>query len=252
MYQYLEEELDQLKARIIKMGSLVEEQIATAIKGLLAGDTSVIEKVVEGDEQVDKFDVKIDKHCQRIFALTQPVAIDLRLIMTALKINNDLERMGDIAVNIAHRIEPLAKHTDLLLEFKIDEMAAAVQRIVKGSIDSFVNIDTELAVEIIKLDDVVDDMERDIFDSIVERMREDEHLIEPGSYILTLAKNLERLADHATNVAEDVIFLTDAKFIKHKKNIDKYAHPPKEDDDLSDDKKSSDENQESKPGDGTY
>lgn len=241
MYQYLEEELDQLKARIIKMGSLVEEQISTAIKGLLEGDISVVQKVTDGDEQVDKFDVKIDKHCQRIFALTQPVAVDLRLIMTALKINNDLERMGDIAVNIAHRIEPLANHKDLLLEFKIDEMAAVVQRIVKGSIDSFVNIDTELAVEIIKLDDVVDDMEKDMFDAVVERMRQDSNLIEACSYILSLAKNFERLADHATNVAEDVIFLTDAKFIKHKKNIDKYAHPPKQVDDLSDDDNLSDE-----------
>ena len=244
MYQYLEEELDQLKARIIKMGSLVEEQIATAIKGLLTGDRSVIKKVVDGDEQVDKFDVKIDKHCQKIFALTQPVAIDLRLIMTALKINNDLERMGDLAVNIAHKIDPLADHTDLLFEFKIDEMASAVQKIVKGSIDSFVNIDTELAVEIIKLDDVVDDMERDMFDEVVEKMRHDQHSIEPCSHILTLAKNLERLADHATNVAEDVIFLTDAKFIKHKKNIDKYAHPPKEDDDLSDEEHSDEHSSE--------
>src|SRR5690606_1125107 len=173
MYQYLEEELDQLRSRIIKMGSLVEEQISTAINGLLTGDVSVVEKVVQGDEEVDKFDVKIDKHCQRIFALTQPVAVDLRLIMTALKINNDLERMGDIAVNIAHRIEPLANHLDLLTEFRIDEMAATVQRIVKGSIDSFVNIDTELAVEIIKLDDVVDDIEHAMFDAVVEKMRSD-------------------------------------------------------------------------------
>src|SRR5690606_33130658 len=226
-----------------------EEQISTAINGLLTGDVSVVEKVVQGDEEVDKFDVKIDKHCQRIFALTQPVAVDLRLIMTALKINNDLERMGDIAVNIAHRIEPLANHLDLLTEFRIDEMAATVQRIVKGSIDSFVNIDTELAVEIIKLDDVVDDIEHAMFDAVVEKMRSDQSLIEACSYILTLAKNMERLADHATNVAEDVIFLTDAKFIKHKKNIDKYAHP-KEDNtgDNTDDDDSSSE----KPGDSTF
>jgi phosphate transport system protein len=242
MYQYLEEELDQLKARIIKMGSLVEEQISTAITGLLTGDVSVVEKVIDGDEEVDKFDVKIDKHCQRIFALTQPVAVDLRLIMTALKINNDLERMGDIAVNIAHRIEPLANHLDLLTEFKIDEMASTVQRIVKGSIDSFVNIDTELAVEIIKLDDVVDDIEHALFDQVVQKMRSNPNLIEACSHILTLAKNMERLADHATNVAEDVIFLTDAKFIKHKKNIDKYAHPKEEtpDDDDSPSEKSGD------------
>jgi phosphate transport system protein len=247
MYQYLEEELDQLKARILKMGSLVEEQISTAIKGLLEGDTSVIQKVSDGDEQVDKYDVKIDKHCQRIFALTQPVAIDLRFIMTALKMNNDLERMGDIAVNIAHKIEPLSNHKDLLLEFKVDEMAAVVQRIVKGSIDSFVNIDTELAVEVIKLDDVVDDFEKSMFDELVNKMKSDPDLIEPCSHILSLSKNLERLADHATNVAEDVIFLTDAKFIKHKKNIDKYAHPPKEDDDLSNDSGDSINSNDDKP-----
>lgn len=240
MYQYLEEELDQLKARIIKMGSLVEEQIALALKGLFEGDVSVASKVEEGDEQVDKFDLKIDKHCQRIFALTQPVAVDLRLIMTALKINNDLERMGDIAVNIARRIEPLKDHTDILLEFKADEMAAAVQKIVKGSIDSFVNIDADLAIEIIRLDDIVDDMEHTIFREMLTKMRKDKNLIEPGSYVLTLIKNLERLADHATNIAEDVIFLTDAKFVRHK-SIEKIAEKHKEieerleDDDVLDD-----------------
>ena len=229
MYQYLEEELDQLRARIIKMGSLVEEQIDIAFKGLFNGDTSAVKMVIERDDQVDKFDVKIDKHCQKIFALTQPVAIDLRLIMSALKINNDLERMGDIAVNIARRIEPLANHVDLLKTYKVDEMAAVVQRIVKGSIDSFVNIDAELAIEIIKLDDVVDEMDHQIFAQLVISMQEDKDIIVPASYAITLLKNIERLADHATNIAEDVIFLTNAKIIKHKKNLDKIKVSPPDD-----------------------
>lgn len=116
MYHYLEEELDQLRTRIIKMGSLVEEQIEFAFRALFEGNLELAKLVVERDDKVDKFDIKIDKHCQRIFALTQPVAIDLRLIMSALKINNDLERMGDIAVNIAERVPPLMNYRDLLVK----------------------------------------------------------------------------------------------------------------------------------------
>ncbi|HCA43256.1 MAG TPA: phosphate transport system regulatory protein PhoU [Bacteroidetes bacterium] len=220
MYNYLEEELDQLRTRIIKMSSLVEEQIEFAFRGLFEANLELANLVKERDDKVDKFDVKIDKHCQRIFALTQPVAVDLRLIMSALKINNDLERMGDIAVNIAERIEPLMNNIDLLKKVKIDDMSTLVQTIVKSSIDSFVNNDPELALEIIKLDNKVDDMDHQIFDLLINIMENDKTLIRPCSHAITLLRNIERLSDHATNIAEDVYFLTDAKIIKHRKDIE--------------------------------
>lgn len=220
MYNYLEEELDQLRTRIIKMSSLVEEQIEFAFRGLFEANLELANLVKERDDKVDKFDVKIDKHCQRIFALTQPVAVDLRLIMSALKINNDLERMGDIAVNIAERTEPLMNNIDLLKKVKIDDMSTLVQTIVKSSIDSFVNNDPELALEIIKLDNKVDEMDHQIFDLLINIMENDKTLIRPCSHAITLLRNIERLSDHATNIAEDVYFLTDAKIIKHRKDIE--------------------------------
>jgi phosphate transport system protein len=228
MYNYLEEELDQLRTRIIKMGSLVEEQIEFAFKGLFEANLDLANLVKERDDKVDKFDVKIDKHCQRIFALTQPVAVDLRLIMSALKINNDLERMGDIAVNIAERTEPLMNHIELLKRVRIDEMSILVQKIVRSSIDSFVNNDRELALEIIKLDNNVDEMDVRIFNELVSIMENDKSLIKPCSHAITLLRNIERLSDHATNIAEDVYFLTDAKIIKHRRDIDELDKPQSE------------------------
>lgn len=221
MYQYLEEELDLLKTKVIKMGSLVEEQLEFAMKSLFEQNTELSKIVIERDSKVDKYDVKIDKLCQKIFALTQPVAVDLRLIMSALKINNDLERMGDIAVNIAERTEPLMNNIDFLKRVQLDIMAEKVMTVVKKTIDSFVNNDHELAFSVIKSDDIIDNMERDIFYKVIEEMKNDNSLITAGAFSISLLRHFERLADHATNIAEEVIFLIDAKIIKHKNNLDK-------------------------------
>ena len=218
MYHYLEEELEQLKTKIIKMGSLVEEQIEFSFRALFEGNLELAEIVRTRDDEVDKYDIKIDKHCQRIFALTQPVANDLRLIMTALMINSDLERMGDIAVNISERAEALDNYSSLLKSIRVDEMAKKVQRLIKMSIDSFVNGDAELAKEIIKADADIDKLDNEIFDLIADKLKDDMDLVVPGMHILTLVRNIERLADHATNIAEDVIFMIDAKIIKHSKD----------------------------------
>jgi len=220
MYQYLEEELDLLRTKVIKMGSLVEEQLEFAVKSLFESNLEMSKIVIERDSKVDKYDVKIDKLCQKIFALTQPVAVDLRLIMSALKINNDLERMGDIAVNIAERAEPLANNIDLLKRVQLDIMAEKVMTVVQKAIDSFVNNDHELAFSVIKSDDIIDNMEREIFHKLIDEMSKNNSLINPGANSISLLSQLERLADHATNIAEEVIFLVDAKIIKHKNNLD--------------------------------
>ena len=220
MYHYLEEELEQLKTKIIKMGSLVEEQIELAIRSLFEGNLDLAKTVISRDDEVDKYDIKIDKHCQRIFALTQPVAFDLRLIMSALMINSDLERMGDIAVNISERAAPLLGYSELLKKVRVDEMSGKVKKIVRMGIDCFVNSDAELAMKIILMDVEVDNLDKQIFDLITLEMRNDNDMIIPCSHILTLIRNIERLSDHATNIAEDVIFLIDAKIIKHSKDPD--------------------------------
>jgi len=220
MYQYLEEELDLLRTKVIKMGSLVEEQIEFAVKSLFEGNMEMGKIVIERDTKVDKYDVKIDKLCQKIFALTQPVAVDLRLIMSALKINNDLERMGDIAVNIAERAEPLANNIDLLKRVQLDIMAEKVMTVVQKAIDSFVNNDHEIALSVIKSDDIIDEMDRTIFYKLIDEMSKDSSLVSAGAHSISLLRHLERLADHSTNIAEEVIFLVDAKIIKHKNNLD--------------------------------
>ena len=220
MYHYLEEELDQLRTRVIKMGSLVEEQIEFAMRSLFESNMELAKIVIERDEKVDKFDIKIDKQCQKIFALTQPVAIDLRLIMSALKINNDLERMGDIAVNIAERAEPLEGYVEVLKKVRLNEMADNVRIMVRKTIDSFVNNDDSLAIEVIKYDDIIDNFERTIFYNLIDEMEKDTTLIKPCAYAISLLRHLERLADHSTNIAEEVVFLLDSKIIKHRHNFD--------------------------------
>jgi phosphate transport system protein len=208
-------ELDLLRTNIIKMGSLVDEQIDFAIHALLDSNIEKAKIVIERDKRVDEFDILIDSQCERIFALSQPVAIDLRLIMSALKINNELERIGDIAVNIAERVDPLQQEAALLKKTKITEMAGQARQMVKQAIDSFVNNDPALAREILKQDDIVDNFDKEIFHQLVAEMMHNKSKIEPAAHIMILSRHLERLADHATNIAEDVIFLVDAKIIKH-------------------------------------
>jgi phosphate transport system protein len=197
------------------MGSLVDEQIEFAIKALLESDIPLSKLVIERDTRVDEFDNLIDSQCERIFALTQPVAIDLRLIMAALKINNELERIGDIAVNIAERVDPLQQQALLLQQIPIAKMAARARLMVKQAIDSFVNNDPAMARDILLQDDEVDQLDKEIFHQLVLQMKSDLTKIEPAAHIMILSRHLERLADHATNIAEDVIFLVDAKIIKH-------------------------------------
>ena len=215
MQRHFESQLDQLRTNIIKMGSLVDEQIEFAVKALLTSNSELAKIVMERDKKVDEFDNLIDHQCEQIFALTQPVAIDLRLIMSALKMNNELERIGDIAVNIAERVDPLKNYSSLVQKTKISEMSQNARLMVKQAIDSFVNNDPGLARTICKNDDIVDNLDRDIFYQLVAEMRNNPSIIEPAAHIMILSRHLERLADHATNIAEDVVFLVDAKIIKH-------------------------------------
>lgn len=215
MRRHFEEQLDQLRTNIIKMGSLVEEQIDYAIAALEESNTELAQLVIERDKKVDEYDNMIDQQCEIIFAMTQPVAIDLRLLMSALKINNELERIGDIAKNIAERVAPLKDHTELLRRAKIFRMGAFARLMVKHAIDSFVNNDPVLARNVCLHDDAVDELDHEIFLSLIDEMKWKHSNIDPAAHIMILSRHMERLADHATNIAEDVIFLVDAKIIKH-------------------------------------
>ncbi len=215
MRRHFEELLDQLRTNLIKMGSLVDEQIDFSIKALDEANVELARIVIERDDKVDEFDNMIDDQCERIFAMTQPVAVDLRLLMSALKMNNELERIGDIAKNIAERAYSLRDNSDLIHQTRILEMANAAHQMVKHAIDAFVNNDPSLAREVCINDDTVDMLDRKIFQSLVIEMKNNPAIIEPAAHVMILSRHLERLADHATNIAEDVIFLVDAKIIKH-------------------------------------
>jgi phosphate transport system protein len=216
MNKVFEAELDKLRTRIIKMGSLVDEQVEYAFRALNEWNTAMALLVMDRDSKVDKLDVKIEKQCQRIFALQQPVARDLRLIMAALQINSNLERMGDLAFNVARSVEALVPYRSYIDSLEITQMTDAVHTMVRHTIDSFVNNDPELAISIMKSDIRVDQYEQRIGRQIVELMKREAEFIEAGAQLLIQLRNMERLADHATNIAEDVIFFTQAKTIRNR------------------------------------
>jgi phosphate transport system protein len=215
MTRHFERELDSLRHDLAAMGMLVNEQLERACAALFGANRELADAVILGDTQVDEFDTEIDRRCQNILALTQPVAVDLRLLMSALRINGQFERIGDIAVNIAERVAPLAGHTDLLSWTRLGEMTQIARIMVKDSLTAFMNNDPAVADRIMESDDVVDDLNRIIFDEAILAMKQHPSLVEPAAHILILSRQIERLADHATNIAEDVIFLVQARQVKH-------------------------------------
>jgi phosphate transport system protein len=216
MERQIDQQLDKLKTRIIKMCSLVDEQVEFAIRSIDTEDAGIAQLVIERDKKVDKYDLKIDRICQKIFALNQPVAMDLRLIMSSLIINNNLERAGDIAVNIAESFLELKKKPDFMGRIHFDEMSKLVITMIRNAIDSFIEGNAQLAKTVIEADNIVDDLNRENRKILIEIMKESRENIEPGVAMLVISRQLERLGDHATNIAEDVYFIVEAQMIKHK------------------------------------
>lgn len=223
MTPIFEQEMDKLRTHIIKMGSLVDEQVEYAFRALNEWNIAMANLVMDRDSKVDKLDMKIEKQCQRIFALQQPVARDLRLIMAALQINSNLERMGDLAFNVARSVEALASQRQRIQQFDLLQMTDAVHTMVRHTIDSFINNDPELALSIMKSDIRVDQYEARIGRQIVETMKREPDFIEAGAQLIVQLRNMERLADHATNIAEDVIFFTEAKIVRNRFDQEAFA-----------------------------
>ena len=215
MERHFENELGDLRRNLIEMGALVDVQLEDACEALFGGRKELTRHVVEGDLNVDAFDTRIDRQCQAILALAQPVAIDLRLLMAGLQINHQLERIGDIAVNIAERAAALNPFTSFLHQTRLEEMAQIGRIMVRDSLDAFIRANAIQASRVLATDDVVDKLGWEIFQSVVTAMRDDRSLIDPGAHMVILTHHLERMADHATNIAEDVIFLVDARLVKH-------------------------------------
>ena len=227
MERQLDIQLAKLKKRLFKMCSLVDEQVNNAIAAVEKEDLKLAELVIEMEKKVDQYDVKIEKTCQKIFALNQPVAMDLRLIMSAMSLDMNLERIGDNAVNIAEYIIEMKKKPQFIKETKFEDMAKLVRVMIKTAIDSFIDNNAEYARKVIEMDDDLDKLDKENQRIIVEIMKKDSKYIEEGVAMLGISRMMERLGDLATNIAEDVYFIVEAHLIKHR--YEKYLFRDDED-----------------------
>lgn len=203
-------EIESLKVNLIKMASIVDEQVGRATMALENGDIELLRGIKARDHEIDAYENLIKTQCENILALFQPVATDLRFVMSALLINNELERCGDIAVNIAQRVKKTSENHNLIVESKLLEMGKQSQQMVKDAIDSFINSNTELAQKVLDSDETVDKMNKENFKFLVSKMQTDQTMIEPCSHLILLTRQIERMADHATNIAENLVFYVDA------------------------------------------
>ncbi len=215
MQRHFEKELESLQTTIIKMGSAAEEALRLSIASLLDASVDVAERVIENDDRINSLEVEIDNAIVDLLALQQPVAVDLRMILAAQKINNDLERIGDHAVNIAQSAIPLArrKPSDSLLE--LPKMAEIVQQMVRDALDGFIHREVSLGTKVLEQDDTIDDMNKSMTRQVIELMKSDQKSIETGLDLIRVSRNFERVADLATNIAEEVIFIAQARVVKH-------------------------------------
>jgi phosphate transport system protein len=215
MQRHFHEELDALRQTLLAMGGLVEDQIRRAMRALLERDDALAQEVIDRDRQVNTYDVEIDEQCVELLALHQPAAGDLRFITTTMKIVTDLERIGDQAVNIAQRVLELNRDPQLKPYIDLPRMADKAQRMVKESLDAFVAGDTALARQVCGEDAEVDALKEQIFRELLTFMMEDPRTIPRAIRVILISRFLERVADHATNIAEMVVYLVEGKMVRH-------------------------------------
>ena len=216
MQRHLDLELGRIKDELARMAGLAEEAIGLSIKSLVQRDAETARQVIANDDAVNALEIEVDELCLRTMALYQPEAKDLRFLAMALKINNDLERMGDQGVNIAERTLELLKEPQLKPLIDIPRMAEIAQRMVKDSLDAFVRQDVELARAVCARDDEVDKLDDQIFRELLTYMMEDNRAITRAVNLILVSRHLERIADHATNIAEDVVYLVEGRTINHR------------------------------------
>jgi phosphate transport system protein len=213
---HFEDELQVLKQRLLHMGALCEERVQAAVDALMQRRLDVAEKIAAGDTDVNDLQIEIDDRCLKLLALQQPMATDLRLITSAMKINSDLERIGDQAVNIAESVIRLLPHPPLKPQIEVPRMAELAQGMTHDCLDAFVRQDVSLARSVLARDDQVDALKDQVFRVLLTYMMADPGTIERCLALILISRNLERIADHATNIAEDVIFLVEAKDVRHR------------------------------------
>lgn len=216
MERHFEHELDMLKERLLLMGSTAETMIHLAVKGLIERDQSPLDQVFPHEQKVNQLHIEVDDRCLQLIALYQPAAIDLRFVLSAVKINSDLERIGDQAVNVSQTSSLLLKQPQLKQKlFDIPRMAELAAKMLKDSLDAFVRKDVDLARSVVARDSEEDKLKSEAFNVLSHLMQSDSSTIQRAMSLILIARNLERIADHATNIAEDVIFMVLGKDIRH-------------------------------------
>lgn len=216
MAQHLQREIEKLKKSILSVGTLVEESLRRSVRAFLERDPEMAQSIIDDDNVIDQAEVEVEEECLKILALHQPVAIDLRFIISVLKINNDLERIGDLAANIAERAKFLSTRPPIEVPDSIPKMAQLVQEMLKKSLDALVEMDTELATQVCEADDAVDDLHSGMYPIVQSRIEADAGNIAEWIQLLGISRYLERAADHTTNIAEDVVYMVEGEIHRHK------------------------------------
>jgi phosphate transport system protein len=215
VFRHFQEELDALKERLLAMGGLAEERVRESVRGLMDRDHALLDAVLSGDEPINDLHMEIDDRCFKLLALHQPMAADLRVIVAAVKINTDLERVGDLAVNIGEAGKRYLQHPPVKPLIDIPRMGELAQRMLRDALDAFVRRDMALAEAVLAADDTLDALKTQIFRELLTYMLQAPETIEPALDLILISRHLERIGDHATNVAEDVIFILSAKDVRH-------------------------------------
>lgn len=219
MNNHLQRDMDNLHREILAMSAMVEEMIDKATRSLNRHRQDLCQEVVAADNDVDQREVRIEEECLKMLALHQPVAVDLRRIATVLKVNNDLERIADLAVNIAERSRAIDGHPGFPVPDKLAQMVELATRMVRGALDAFVNLDSDEARSIMLLDDEVDALNVEVIDHLQALMQANPELVAPGLHCFSASRHIERIADHATNIAEDVIYLVRGEIVRHRHDL---------------------------------
>jgi phosphate transport system protein len=216
MTKHIERQIENLKERILRLGTLVEEAISKSITALINRDTSLAQRVIANDSEIDAMEVEVEEECLKMLALYQPVAADLRFVVAALKINNDLERMGDLARNIAKRVTQLEGGDPYDLPPEIRTMATQAQEMVRQCLDAVVKRDPTLARQVREEDDIVDEARQRIQRRVLQGIKDQPKNVENLLRINSVSKHLERIADMATNIAEDVVYMVEGDIVRHR------------------------------------
>lgn len=215
MERQLDQQLDKIRQDLLRMGGLVEQMIAKATRALVERDDEGVDEILEQDHEVDRLEMEVDEACLQTLVRNQPTAVDLRFLVAVMKIVNDLERMGDSAVNIAQSVTHLNQEPPLKPYIDLPDLSRRVRDMVRRALDAFVRRDSELADSVLRADDEVDARYRQLFRELLTYMIEDPKTVSRCLHLLLIARNLERIADHATNIAEDVIYYVEGRDVRH-------------------------------------